>query len=175
MQTDSKNRESRGVSNGVAGLGQLPSFTLPAAGGGNISASDYRSRRHLVIGLVGAAPSHEVLQAAATREEAIRAEGAELVIVLRAPLERVEQVRSELGWRGLMLADADGTVHTRVGADEPTVLVVHRNSMIYWRALLTDAAATFDEAVSWLGYLNILEPECGTCVPAWPPELMEAL
>ena len=26
------------------------------------------------------------------------------------------------------------------------------------------------EALSWLAYLNILEPECGTCVPAWPLE-----
>jgi hypothetical protein len=24
--------------------------------------------------------------------------------------------------------------------------------------------------VAWLRYLNILEPECGTCVPAWPLE-----
>ncbi len=173
MRAPDRNRVSRGVSNGVAGLGPLPSFQLPAAGGGRISAAGYRSRRHLVIGLVGAEPSQAVLQAAITRDGAIQAEGAELIIVLRAPLDRAEQVRSELGWRGPVLADADGGVHSRLAADEPTVLVAHRNSTIYWRAPIDDDPSIFDEAVSWLGYLNILEPECGTCVPAWPPELMQ--
>ena len=27
-------------------------------------------------------------------------------------------------------------------------------------------------SLEWIRYLGIREPECGTCVPAWPPELL---
>jgi hypothetical protein len=26
----------------------------------------------------------------------------------------------------------------------------------------------FAEALSWLAYINVLEPECGCCAPCWP-------
>jgi hypothetical protein len=51
--------------------------------------------------------------------------------------------------------------------------VTNRNGTIFWRAGLEDARAGFEKAHSWLEYLNILEPECGTCVPAWPVELLD--
>src|SRR5205823_6412343 len=38
---------------GVAGLGQLPAFELPAASGGRVRSWDYKSRRHLVLWLAG--------------------------------------------------------------------------------------------------------------------------
>jgi hypothetical protein len=48
----------------------------------------------------------------------------------------------------------------RDGSCDPTVARADALSELYLPLL--------DEAVSWLRYLNILEPECGTCVPAWP-------
>jgi len=71
------------------------------------------------------------------------------------------------------VVDTDGRVHARVDADgEPELLVVDRDSTIYWRAALSEATPQrlLDEAISWLQYMNILEHECGTCVPAWPDE-----
>jgi hypothetical protein len=48
------------------------------------------------------------------------------------------------------------------------LLVVHRTGTIYWRSPIRTDELDLDEALPWLGYLNVLEPECGTCVPAWP-------
>jgi hypothetical protein len=83
------------------------------------------------------------------------------------------QIRSQAGLRGPDLADSDGRVHARLEVEHPSLIVADRNGTIYWRYWRAPVAAgqpAFDEAVSWLRYLNILEPECGTCVPAWPLE-----
>jgi hypothetical protein len=42
-----------------------------------------------------------------------------------------------------------------------------RDGAIYWRAP-ADQVPDFDEALSWLAYINVLEPECGCCAPCWP-------
>jgi peroxiredoxin len=155
---------------GVAGLGQLPAFELPAAGGGRVRSWDYKSRRHLVLWLAGPAPDRRALAEVAAREPEVQAEGAVLLVVLAASRERAEQIRSESGLRGPVLADGDGRVHARLEAHEPTLVVADRNGTIYWRAPVEAGRPDLDEALSWLQYLNILEPECGTCVPAWPTE-----
>jgi hypothetical protein len=100
----------------------------------------------------------------------VQAEGAALLVVLRAPRAQAAQIRSQAGLRGPVLADSDGRVHARLEAEHPTLIVADRNGTIYWRAPVEAGRPDFDEAVSWLRYLNILEPECGTCVPAWPLE-----
>jgi hypothetical protein len=153
-------------------LGQLPSFTLPT-GAGPVRTSDYRSRRHLVIWLAGADPSPDALKEAASHEPAFRFEGAELLVVLHGPVERAEALGAQTGLRGRMLADADGQVHALLGAPEPVLLVANRNATIYWREDVEAGRPDFAEALSWLGYLNILEPECGTCVPAWPVDMLD--
>jgi peroxiredoxin len=163
-----------GISRGVAGLGPLPAFELPAAGGDQVRSWDYRGRRHVVLWLAGACPDGHALMGAAAREAEVQAEGAVLVVVLRGSAERADEVRAMAGLRGPVLADADGAVHARIGADEPTLLVADRSGTVYWRAPVVDGRPDLDEALSWLGYLNILEPECGTCEPAWPPELFAA-
>ena len=53
------------------------------------------------------------------------------------------------------------------------MLVANRNGTIYWRAQVGEAGPDLDEALSWLAYSNILEPECGSGVPARPPELLQ--
>jgi peroxiredoxin len=158
------------MSGGVAGLGQLPAFELSAAGGGRVRSWDFKSRRPLVLWLAGALADRRALTALAAREPELRAEGAALVVVLLGPRERAEQLRSEAGLRGPVLIDGDGQVHARLAAHQPTLFVVDRSGTIYWRAPCAPGRPDLDEALSWLRYLNILEPECGTCVPAWPTE-----
>ncbi|MCC6174276.1 MAG: hypothetical protein IT305_03135 [Chloroflexi bacterium] len=160
----------RGTSRGLAGIGQMPAFDLPAAGGGHVHSWDYRSRRHLVLWLTGRQPDRDALAAAVGRTSALQAEGAVLLVVVLGPVEEADRLRSEARLSGPILADVDGTLHARLDADAPTMLVAGRNATVYWRATVRDAGATLDEALSWLEYLNILEPECGSCVPAWPTE-----
>ena len=76
------------------------------------------------------------------------------------------------GQPGRGLVDAAGRVHERLGAAEPELLVVDRDGTIYWPARPDEAPAErlLGEAIGWLKYMNILEHECGTCVPAWPDE-----
>jgi hypothetical protein len=57
---------------------------------------------------------------------------------------------------------------TKLGAERPTLLVTDRHGTVYWREVVAGSRPNIDEALSWLAYINILEPECGTCVPAWP-------
>lgn len=157
-------------SGGVAGIGQLPVFALPAAGGEEVRSWDFKGRRPLVVWLAGAAPPEQALTEAAARLPAIHAEGAALLVIVRAPLADAEALRRRTGIPAPVLADADGRIHDRLGASRPTLFVTDRNGTIYWRAVAPDARPDLDEALSWLGYIGILEPECGTCVPAWPME-----
>jgi hypothetical protein len=167
---DDKSRTALGTSRGLVGLGQLPAFELPAAGGGRVRSWDYHGRRHLVVWLAGHRPARHQLAEAAGRASALQAEGAELLFVVRGPSEQAEQLRAEAGLRGPVLADTDGRLHVRLDARVPTILVAERNATLYWRAPVREGRGELDEALSWLAYLNILEPECGTCVPAWPTE-----
>ena len=52
-------------------------------------------------------------------------------------------------------------------AGRPRAVVADRDGAIYWRAP-ADQVPDFDEALSWLAYINVLEPECGCCAPCWP-------
>lgn len=166
----SARRTSAGVSGGVAGIGQLPAFDLPDAGGGRVRSWDYKSRRHLVLWLAGATPDQRALAAMATRKGEIQAEGAALLVIVRGSPDRARQIGCDSGLHGPVLADGDGRVHARLAAEQPTLLVVDRNGTVYWRAPVAGGQPDLDEALSWLRYLNILEPECGTCVSAWPEE-----
>ena len=163
-----------GESNGVAGLGQMPSFVLTAASGDEVRSSAFRSRRHLVLWLAGAGPGASALSRAAECESAMRTEGAELLVVVKGEVDEAKRLWVETGRRLNVLADRAGELHAALGAQKPMVLVADRNATIYWRTEVEADRADFDEALSWLGYLNILEPECGTCVPAWPVELMRS-
>ena len=168
--TDQAPVKSTGLSRGVAGLGTLPSFALPKAGGGEVRSWDYKSRQPLVLWLTGPEVSRQALEEAVAHEPALQDEGAELLIVVRGPLEQAEQVQAEAGLQGPVLADIDGHVYARLEAHQPTLFVVDRSGTIAWRAPADGDRPDFTEALSWLAYLNILEPECGTCVPAWPVE-----
>lgn len=165
-----KQQTAIGTSRGLVGLGQLPGFDLPASGGSRVRSWDYRGRRHLVLWLAGSQPTPDQFAHPAEWLAALHAEGAELLTVVLGPLQLADRLRAESGLPGPVLADADGRLHARLEAGSSTMLVADRNTTIYWRAPVEDGPAARAEALSWLAYLNILEPECGTCVPAWPTE-----
>jgi hypothetical protein len=169
--TEVINSPSLGVSAGVAGLGQLPTFSLPAAGGGTVNTWDYRSRRNLVVWLAGDSPTAIALQEAVDREIAFSEERAVLVTILQADLNAAESLK-RAGLRGPVLADPDGRVHQLIAAGAPTLLVTDQNQVVYWRMPIEDGRPNFAEALSWLQYVGILDPSCGACQPAWPSELM---
>ena len=165
--------ETIGRSRGLAGLGSLPAFELPAVDGGVVRSWDYRCREHLVVVLAGDAPDGALLTELARRQREVRAEDAAVLVVMRSETGRARDVWERGGQPGRALADAEGRVHARVGeVGGPEILVVDRDGTIYWRAALSEAPLErlLDEALSWLQYMNILEHECGTCVPAWPDE-----
>jgi peroxiredoxin len=161
-----------GRSRGLAGLGQLPSFDLPAAAGGRVRAWDYKGRRHLVLFLAGVGPDRHALSAAGKREPEWHAEGAALLFVVPDDVRAADKLQVEAKLPATVLADPGGKLHAALAVARPEILVADRNGTIYWRAQVDEAAIGLylDEATSWLEYLNILEHECGTCVPAWPDE-----
>jgi predicted amidohydrolase len=152
-------------------LRPLPAFELSDGAGGVVRSWDLRGRRHLVLCLMGATPDRQALRELASREPAIESEGAVLLVAVRGSPERAAELGKAAGLGRPVLADPEGRVHARLGADVPTLVVADWNATVYWRGPLAAGESGVDEALSWLGYLNILEPECGTCVPAWPPEL----
>lgn len=164
---------SDGESAGVAGLGQLPSFTLPSAAGGEVRSWSYRGRRNLVVWFAGASPDPVAVREAAERRSEVQAEDGELLIVVRASPAAARALRERAGADAPLLADEDGEFQRAAEVATPTLFVTDRSRQIYWRAPAVGRPPLTD-AISWLAYLNILEPECGTCVPAWPPELLAA-
>ena len=164
-----------GRSRGLAGLGSLPAFELPAVEGGTVRSWDYRSREHVVLVLAGSEPDPAMIEALGRQEREVRAEDAALLVVFQMEAGRAAALWEGADRLGRAAADPDGRVHIKLsatGAPEPEILVVDRDGTIYWRALLSEAPANrlVNEAISWLQYMNILEHECGTCVPAWPDE-----
>ncbi len=161
-------RASETSSAGLAGVGQLPAFVLPALGGGEVRSWDYKAGSALVIWLAGSALSEAAVARVAAREPDIRREDAELITVVRASDQDQHVLHARARLLGPILLDSDGRVHALLGAEQPTLLVTDRHGTIYWRGLIAGEHPDMDEALSWLAYINILEPECGTCVPAWP-------
>ena len=154
------------VSGGIGGIGLLPAFTLPRPEGGCVHSWDYKGRTALVIWLLaGQPPSDPALVACAESYPRLRDEQAELLVVQVGP----PRAPSASGGRlpGVLLVDRDGSIHRRLAAAGPTLLVADRDGAIYWRSPIEDVP-DFAEALSWLAYINLLEPECGCCAPCWP-------
>ena len=151
--------ETIGRSRGLVGLGALPAFELPGVDGDPVRSWDYRSREHLVVALAGHDPDLSALEEVARRERDVRAEDAAVLVVLHADQTRARELWERAGRPGHGLVDAEGRVHSRLGAGgEAELLVVDRDGTIYWRAGLSEAPAArlLDEALSWLQYMNIL-------------------
>lgn len=96
-----KDTSGGAVSGGVAGIGQLPSFTLPTAGGGQVRSWDFKSRTALVLWLAGASPSERAVRLVAAKEPDVLGAPAALLIIVRGPLAQAEAVRRLGGSRNL--------------------------------------------------------------------------
>lgn len=95
--------------------------------------------------------------------QALRAENAEVVIVTSSSPDSVPVAAR-------VALDERGQARRTLGVARGALIVANKNSTVYWRQDIGDNAPDFAEALSWLQYLNIIEPECGCCVPAWPVE-----
>ncbi len=80
----------------------------------------------------------------------------------------------------LALEDVSHNTVRRLGLVTPAVVVADRPGEI-WAAWAPEPAASpdeahatlppYDEVLAWLDLIEIQEPECGSCVPAWPDAL----
>jgi hypothetical protein len=152
--------QARSRSGGIGGISQLPALELPALNGVTFRSWDYRSRTHLVL-LFTDDPEAALVSSETYRS--LRAENAELIIIGTGwqPGEQYEGP-------GVLAWDQDGVARTKLGIDGSEVLVANKNGTVYWRETFGSAGPNLSEALSWLGYINIIEPECGCCAPVWP-------
>jgi hypothetical protein len=154
------------LSGGIGGIRLLPLFTLPGAAGGCVRSWDYKGRTALVIWLLAEShPSDAALAACTAAYPPLRGEAAELLVIQISPSDALGVLGGRLP--GALLADPDASVHRRLNALKPTLLVADRDGVVYWRSPVEEVP-DFAEALSWLAYVNLLEPECGCCAPCWP-------
>jgi hypothetical protein len=153
----------------------LPSFELPTTAGILVRSQLLRGRLCTILILLGSGWDDAWNRAVAEVEGELRDWGAELVPVVAAPEEDASRVAGS--FQEPVLIDADGALHRRLGAVDgdgaprPPLLVVERGGVIRWRLDRPDRGPLdLAPAVEWARYLGIQEPECGTCVPAWPAE-----
>jgi AhpC/TSA family len=166
----------------------LPMLELPDAAGRPVSLRFYRGRLSLVLVLTGEGGDQEWIAAAAAAEREMRDWGAEVLWIAAAPEPGRGPSAAEAllgaGVAGTVLIDAGGEAHRRLGAVDaagrrrtharPALIVADRLGEVRYR-LDRDGAGPVDlqPAVEWARYLGVIEPECGTCVPAWPAEYLE--
>jgi hypothetical protein len=153
----------------------LPAFDLPGTDGNRVRSRLLRGRLCTILLLLGSGLDEEWNRAVAEVEGELRDWGAELLPVVAAPAEGA--ARGARSVHAPVLIDADGALHRQLGAADaegrprPALLIVERGGAIRWRFDRTDdGPVDLTPAVEWARYLGIQEPECGTCVPAWPAE-----
>jgi peroxiredoxin len=149
---------------------RLPSFALPDLSGATISSFRFRGRLSLALFLAADNSEPKWLSTAADLEAELRTWGTEMVLVLAAPAAAAQEVAGRLGFEGITLIDADGAVHRRLGAATPdgrpypALLIVDRVGELRYRLTPPDTSdASRAEAIGWVRYLGIQEPECGCC------------
>ena len=139
----------------------LPNFALTASDGRRVQFTDFKNQRNVVL-VFG--PDVLLDEIARLHDRFLREE-AQVVAVLRAGVEQAAQRRREHGWPFLVLADPDGAVHRRLGAEDgAAAYVTDRFGEVFWaaRGELPAAAALLD----WLEFVN---RQCPECFPSeWP-------
>jgi len=165
----------------------LPWFELPDEHGTLVRSDALLARLAVALALVGRAADREWIAAVAAVEGEMREWGVDTVwIAIPGAGEdaaRVARALRRAGAAGRLLLDRDGALHRRLGAADgplpvdaagnarPALLIVERGGTVRYRL---DGGAPPDPgpAVTWARYLAVLEPECSTCAPAWPADLM---
>jgi hypothetical protein len=157
---------------------RLPAAILSDTEGRPVSLGQYRGSLSLALFLAGDGTRREWLGEVAALEADLRAWGAQtMMVVAAAP---AGHVRRDLRFQGVILVDPEGSVHRRLGAMDkdgrprPALLIADRVGVLRHRLdFPATSAGELTAVVDWARYLGIQEPECGTCVPAWSPELMD--
>jgi hypothetical protein len=105
--------------------------------------------------------------------------GGALLAIVAGTRDIAASLRRKSGAGVRFLADPGGELHRRLGqavSGQPVqgALVFERGGVLRYRLPPHPSEAEIHEALEWIRYLGIREPECSTCVPAWPAEWLEA-
>lgn len=143
---------------------ELPSLTLPEAGGGLVRTWDFHGRENLILVLASdptSASARHFLEKLALSYEEIRTEETEVLPIVRASLTEADDIKRMLGWKGRIMVDETGEVFSRYGvAEQVAVIIADRYGEIYYR---TDASIkeipSIEEVLSWLRFIQSQCPE----------------
>ncbi len=150
------------VSEGPPGRGSLMrDFALAAADGRQVSLSDFRGRRDLVVLFCDG--REDLLAPFIAKREAFSAEQAQVIAIVRGTVEHAKTLAEQLRWPYPLLADPDGEVHRHFGAeDAPAAYVTDRYAEVYaaFREGEGQPIPSPDELLKWLEFVNVQCPEC---------------
>lgn len=132
-----------------------PNFTLPALGGGTITRSVYRGRRHLALAFLPAADprTRDELVALRAQYGAVTAAGSELVVVLGPPTAGADALRAALDLPFPVLLDEDRVAAGRFLPDAAVagLFILDRYAMLRAQWALADLPLPpGSEILSWL-------------------------
>ncbi|MFB3813472.1 MAG: peroxiredoxin family protein [Terriglobales bacterium] len=141
-----------------------PDFVLPSSTGKEYRLSDFRGRRDLVLIFAarGEATS-PLLQALAARANEVEDEEALVLVIVRGDMVTAEAVRKRDGFPFPVLADQDGQVHQRYGAEHAKLYITDRYGEIY--SIHNALPPSADEVLASLRHINAACPECEA--PVW--------
>lgn len=152
---------------------RLRDFSLRAADGKELSVSDYRGRRNLVLLLAGGAESAgALLEQAGQQHPRLQEEDARLLAVMQADAESVGKLAQGLPFP--VLVDKDGRIHRQLGAAQAdgkpasAVYITDGYGEVFgaYRTARGQAMPTANEILDWLSFINRQCPECEP--PEWP-------
>ena len=141
----------------LAASQMIPDITLDSSEGVEVCASQYRGKRNLVVALLGGVPgaAMEWLNALAQRADDLDEENARVLVIVQDTPEQVRNLHAELGAPFIFLADWDGDVHRRFGAERgPIVVITDRFGEIY--SVARDTLPNVAEVIASLRHINIM-------------------
>ncbi len=141
---------SRGSSSGAGGEqvlnGAAPDFTLPAVGGGNVSLSDYRGQKNVLLFFnegYGCAPCWQQIRGLQDQREEFDKAQTELVAVMVDPVDVLAEEGQRYGIAVPMLSDTERTVSNAyqvlgrgMHASKPNhtfVLIDKQGEVVWWK------------------------------------------
>lgn len=139
-----------------------PNFTLAAAGGGQVTRSAYRARRHLAIVFLPVVdlPAREFLEALAAAYAAIAAAGAEVLAVVGDPGASPEGLLAALPVPFPLLLDPAGKAFGRFMPDGAThgVFILDRYGALRQQWTLT--APPLPPPAELVAWLEAVDNQC---------------